>query len=136
MEAVIAFKAQTRVGIGGPKADLFCKANLFHTILKYIHTTHDIRVSHGTKKVNYTQLFDPRHLRCARDITGVWLQGISRRPLWPQHLLTEEIIAYNLALARQHFNQNNLDKVQDMITKHKGKEFGKKLSYRSQAKTD
>ena len=105
MEAAIAFEAQTRIALGGPRTDLFNKATFLQVILRNVQVTCDIRKQGDTCKSTFAQLFDSRHTRCARDITGVWLSGISRRPVWKEGEILEELISLNLALARQHFDE-------------------------------
>ena len=99
MEAVIALEAQTRIALGGPKTDLYSKAKILQIIMRNVQQFFDIRIQGAITKTTSSKLFDIRHLRCARDITGLCLPGMSRRPIWKDGTSLEDIIAYNLALA-------------------------------------
>ena len=124
VEAAIAFEAQTRIALGGPKTDLHDKAKLLQIILRSVHSTCDIRRRGDTRKTTYAQLFDPRHVRSARDIAGVWLSRVSRRPIWTDGQAIEELIAFNLALARQQFDDQYGDD-HNLAIKKRGDNFGR-----------
>ena len=68
-------------------------------MLRYLVTNIGLYINGGANKVSFTKAFTPRLVRCARDITGIWLPGIGRRPLWNSFREVEKLIAANLHVA-------------------------------------
>ena len=47
-------------------------------------------------KMNFKELFATRHFKCTRDVTGIWLPGITRRPEWNNFVHIEKLLAANI----------------------------------------
>ena len=82
MELVIGIEADTRVHLGGIMLDLATKAIKLSEILRFLVSNMGLYVNDNANKFSFQKAFSPRLVRCTRDITGIWLPGISRRPLW------------------------------------------------------
>ena len=69
---------------------IYCALLRLHSLLK---------VDGQSKCSNYKALFNSRLLKCSRDICGVWLPGICRRPIWPNNDKLEKLLAANVNVA-------------------------------------
>ena len=54
------------------------------------------------KRISYVQFLGTTHHNYTRPITGVWLEGIGRKPQWLHGEYTEEVVTANPHLARIH----------------------------------
>jgi ribonuclease HI len=122
-EMALAIEADTAICLGGPGADWATKARILKNTFRCLHTLSDWRLNGQTKSSNFKQIFDSRILRCVRDVTGVWLFGIGRRPLWKQGAIVEQAITINLFLAKQLLDeQGGID--ESTPIKRRGDAFG------------
>ena len=99
MELVIGIEADTRVHIGGIMVDLATKATKLAEMLRYLVTNIGLYINDDANKINFKKSFSPRLVRCTRDIPGIRLPGVGRRPLWSSLRDTEKLIAANLHVA-------------------------------------
>ena len=128
VEIAIALEIETGVGIGGPNADPCAKANMVVKILRFIVSEVGVTLSGDKSKQSFKKLFAPRLLKCARDLTGTWLHGISRRLVSSRHDVTEAAIAANLCLAKQYLDVHYCSSTVDCHAKNAWKLFGKGFS--------
>ena len=127
-EAALALEIDTDVKLGGPKADWATKANLMRIGIRNIHSTFDLRLESQRNQPSFKQLFDARIRRCARDVTGLWLHGLGRRPLWQNGIAVEHAITIKLHFASQHFDSCGGSDDRQPI-KCRGQHFGKNFIF-------
>ena len=84
--------------LSGVKASLAAKADTLAKAMRYFVRVYKARIQDDPKASPFQTIFQPRMVRCARELTGANAMGIGRRPLWLQEH-TEELIVVNLLRA-------------------------------------
>ena len=124
-EIATAVEIDTGAGIAGASADLAMKAQSMVTILRYIFSNLGVVGVTDRKKISFKTMFEPKLLKCTRDITGTWLRGISCRPIWDRHDTTEMALAANLCMAKKHLDDEHASVLGTTHIKDIWKLFGK-----------
>ena len=124
-ELALAIEMDTGVGLGGPCADLHAKSDTVVKILRFLVSTIGVQLNGEKSRQSFKSLFAPRLMKCTRDVTGVWLNGINRRPVWIRHDDTELATAANLCLAKQHSDNQKSSNLLHTHVKDVWRLFGK-----------
>ena len=105
-EMATALEYDVHVAFGGPKADLHTKATLLQKLLRALTTQLRLRLTDDDRASTFKQVFRYRKYQCTSSITGVWLDGIGRRPVWLHGLDTEKCIVLNLHHVRTQYEHS------------------------------
>ena len=99
-ELAIGVECITKVGLGGPRADLATKTRVVEAAMRWLCRDRNIHnTSAGQRHLSYANVFAPRVTSCCRSSCGIPLRGVTRRPLWGNTI--DKFIAQQLQNARE-----------------------------------